>query len=85
MLVEKLRHMEGKNLIIVRYAEFHNYDDEWVFNGADIDAAKVVWARELDAKQNGKLFAYFKDRKIWLVTPDTDNTFLEPYTAPDLE
>ena len=85
MLVEKLRHMEGKHLIIVRYAEFHNYDDEWVFNGADIDAAKVVWARELDAQQNGKLFAYFKDRKIWLVTPDADTIYLEPYTPPSVE
>jgi hypothetical protein len=72
--------MEGKHLIIVRYEPFHNYDDEWVFNGADIDAAKVVWARELDPQQNRKLFAYFKDRKIWLFTPDTDNTNLEPYT-----
>ena len=26
--------------------------------------------------------SYFKDRKIWLVTPDTDNTYLEPYTPP---
>ncbi|HEY4818125.1 MAG TPA: hypothetical protein VIH67_11890 [Candidatus Acidoferrum sp.] len=85
MLVEKLRHMEGKHLIIVRYAEFHNYDDEWVFNGADIDAAKVVWARELDAQQNAKLFAYFKDRKIWLVTPDADTIYLEPYTPPSVE
>ena len=33
--------------------------------------------------QNAKLLAYFKDRKIWLVTPDTDNTYLEPYTPPD--
>jgi hypothetical protein len=43
----------------------------------------VLWARELDAEQNAKLFAYFKDRKIWLVTPDSDNTYLEAYTSPD--
>ena len=37
-----------------------------VYNGAEIDDAKVIWARELDPEQNGKLFAYFKDSKIWL-------------------
>ncbi len=68
---------------MVRYdKDDHNIHDEWVYNGAEIDTAKVLWARELDPAQNAKLFAYFKDRKIWLVTPDTDNTYLEPYTPP---
>ena len=79
-IAEKLQHTPGKHLIMVRYAEDHNVHDEWVYNGADIDGAKVLWARELDPIQNAKLFAYFKDRHFWLVTPDTDNTYLEPYT-----
>jgi hypothetical protein len=82
-ITEKLAHTPGKHLIIVRYDEDHNIHDEWVYNGAEIDRAKVLWARELDAEQNAKLFAYFKDRQVWLVTPDSDNTYLEPYTAPD--
>jgi len=65
-------------LIMVRYEEDHNLHDEWVYNGADIDTAKVLWARELDPAQNAKLFAYFKDRQVWLVEPDTDNTELIP-------
>ena len=60
-------------------------DDEWVYNGAEIDNAKVLWARELDAEQNAKLLACFKDRTIWVVTPDSDNTFLGPYTPPGSE
>src|SRR6266852_9324022 len=82
-IAEKLAHTSGKHLIMVRYdQDDHNIHDEWVYNGAEIDNAKVLWARELDPQQNAKLFAYFKDRKIWLVTPDTDNTYLEPYTPP---
>jgi hypothetical protein len=82
-IAEKLQHIPGKHLIMVRYDNNdHNIHDEWVYNGAEIDNAKVLWARELAPQQNAKLFAYFKDRKIWLVTPDTDNTYLEPYTAP---
>jgi hypothetical protein len=68
---------------VVRYdKDDHNIHDEWVYNGAEIDTAKVLWARELDPRQNAKLFAYFHDRKVWLVTPDSDNTYLEPYTPP---
>jgi len=76
---ERLSHTPGKHLILVRYDEDHNIHDEWVYNGAEIDSAKILWARELDAKQNEKLIGYFKDRQIWLVVPDTDNTELIPY------
>jgi hypothetical protein len=72
----------GKHVIMVRYSDDHNIHDEWVYNGADIDGSKVLWARELDKEQNAKLFAYFKDRQIWLVEPDVDNTELKPYTPP---
>src|SRR6267378_6857423 len=78
---KKLSNTPGKHLIMVRYGEDHNLHDEWVYNGAEIDTAKVLWARELDPTQNAKLFAYFKDRQIWLVEPDTDNTELTPYQA----
>src|SRR6266852_1172539 len=82
-IAEKLQHTPGEHLIMVRYdKDDHNIHDEWVYNGAEIDSAKFLWARELDPEQNAKLFAYFKDRKIWLVTPDSDNTYLEPYTPP---
>src|SRR5262249_40741870 len=83
-IADRLAHTPGKHLIMVRYGpeEEHNIHDEWVFNGADIDGAKVLWARELDAEQNAKLLAYFKDRTVWLVTPDGDNTYLEPSTPP---
>ena len=83
-IADKLEHTPGKHLVLVRYDEDHNIHDEWVYNGADIDGSKVVWARELDAEQNAKLFAYFKDRRVWLVTPDSDNEYLEAYTPPNV-
>jgi hypothetical protein len=76
---EKLSQEPGKHLIMVRYSEDHNLHDDWVYNGADIDGAKVLWARELDANQNARLFAYFNDRQVWLVEPDADNTELLAY------
>ena len=79
---EKLSHTPGKHLILVRYGEDHNIHDEWVYNGAEIDSAKVLWARELDPQQNARLLSYFKDRHVWLVEPDKDNTELIPYAPP---
>ena len=69
----------GKHLVMVRYLGHHSIHEEWVYNGADIDNSKVVWARDLDPKQNAKLFAYFKERTIWLVEPGEDSTPLLPY------
>jgi len=82
-IAERLAQMPGKHLVLVRYDEDHNIHDEWVYNGAEIDGAKVLWARELDSQQNARLFAYFKDRHIWLVIPDMNNEYLEPYTPPN--
>ena len=79
---KKLEALAGKHLVMVRYGEDHNIHDDWVFNGADIDSQEVVWAREIGREQDAKLFNYFKDRRVWLVTPDDDNTYLAPYTPP---
>jgi len=78
----KLEALPGKHLVMVRYTDDHNIHDDWVYNGAEIDSAKVVWAREINPEQDAKLLQYFGDHKVWLVTPDADNTFLEPYTPP---
>ena len=78
-LEKRLENLPGKHLIMVRYEADHNIHDEWVFNRADIDGAKVLWARELDAKQNAALLQYFHERSIWLVDPEVDNLELIPY------
>jgi hypothetical protein len=54
---------------------------EWVFNEADIDRAKIVWAREMDVEQNRRLLEYFKDRRVWLLKAETWSPALVPYTA----
>jgi hypothetical protein len=75
----QLDQVPGKHLIVVRYGATHNPHGEWVFNHADIDRSRIVWARELDPQQNDKLFTYFKDRQIWLFEPDRNSQTLTPY------
>ena len=82
-ILRQLQAQPGKHLVLVRYEPDHNIHDEWVFNGAEIDSAKVLWARELDAAQNAALVYYFRDRTIWLVDPDIDNTDFQPYPAAE--
>ena len=75
----ELKHIEGKLLAIVRYTPEHYGFDEWVYNDADIDGSKVIWAREMDTANNSDLFRYYKDRKVWLVEPDTHPVRLSAY------
>ena len=71
-----------KQLVIVRYAPAHNPDQEWVYNGADIDGSKVVWARERDPESNQNLLEYFSGRKAWLLEADVYPQRVVPYTEP---
>lgn len=66
----ELAKQPGGQLAIIRYTPHHDIFDEWVYNAADIDHSKVVWAREMDVASNLELLRYFKDRKAWLVQPD---------------
>jgi hypothetical protein len=53
-----------------------------VYNEAEIDGAKVVWAREMDGTQNRKLLEYFKDRHVWLVEVGKDHSYPELTSYP---
>lgn len=65
-----LETQEGKHLVLVRYSKNHSLHHEWVYNGADIPAARVIWAHDLGEKQNKELLHHFPGRKIWLLQPD---------------
>ena len=76
----QLEAIPGKQLAIVRYTPEHAPFDDWVYNAADIDASKVVWARELHAASNEELLRYFRDRQVWLVEPDFDPPRVSRYS-----
>jgi hypothetical protein len=74
-----LKQLPGKQLVIVRYSARHNPFDEWVYNAADIDGSRIVWAREMDSANNQEIIDYYKDRKVWLAQPDLQPAVVTPY------
>jgi hypothetical protein len=81
----RLERLPGKQLAIVRYSPSHSSLDEWVYNAADVDAAPVVWAREMDTTHDLELISYYKDRTVWLVQPDMKPALVSPYALPPQE
>ena len=79
----QLAQAAGKQLVFVRYWPWHIFQDEWVYNAADIDRARVVWARDLGPAENEKLRRYYPDRTVWLLEPDARPPRLSPYSAVD--
>jgi len=76
-VLNKLKSLPGHQLVIVRYAASHNPENEWVYNDADIEHAKVVWARDMGDHDNEELLEYFKGREIWTLYPDESPLRLE--------
>src|SRR5258708_9844154 len=79
-LEAQLRALPGPQLILLRYGADHDPLLEWVYNGADIDRQKVVWARDMGAAKNEELLRYYKDRRVWLLEADDVPPMLQPYS-----
>jgi len=69
----------GKQIVIVRYSLEHNPFPDWVYNDADIENSKVIWARDMGAVQNQELINYYKHRQVWLLEPDYNPARLSRY------
>ena len=69
----------GKQLCLVRYTPEHEAWQEWVFNGADLQNERLVWARSLSPESDRKVIAAFPGRDVWLVQPDYAGDLLSPY------
>lgn len=80
---EELEQIPGDQLAIVRYSPSHEALDQWVYNDADIASAKVIWAWDMGAAKNEELIRCYKDRKVWLIQPDSPSDEVSAYPVPE--
>ena len=83
-IISRLNATPEPDLVIVRYGPDHISNDEWVYDAADIDHSKIVWARDMGEPKNSELIEYFKNRKVWMVEPDIIPPRLTPYESRHL-
>ena len=81
---ELLAPYPGDHVVLVRHTSPSAFEPKWekyatiettpmyvefVYNGANIDSQRVVWAHDLGEAANERLRAYYRGRKFWLYDP----------------
>jgi hypothetical protein len=82
-IVQQLDALPGQHVILVSYSPDFDLDREWVYNLSDIDAQKIVWARDMGPKENLELEAYYPNRQFWKVHAGSSPPELELYRDPN--
>ncbi len=82
-ILKALGRYPGKHLIFVRYGPEHSFQYSVVNNAADMETARIVWARDLGAGKNAELVRYFPDRTLWTFEADKAPVRLMPYNRQD--
>lgn len=72
---KRLQELPGNHLVIVQPRSA----TDWVWNGAEIDAQKIVWSRT-DGPADGALRDYYRDRTHWRARLDVEPPQLERMT-----
>jgi hypothetical protein len=78
-ILDRLEREPGRDVVFVQYDRSKFLTTEWVYNGADIDAQKVIWARDMDPERNRELMNYYRGRRFWIVNADDAPGRLAPY------
>lgn len=74
-------------VVLVRYNKGHNLHNEWVYNSANIDDQRVIWARWRGDQTLDDFREYYPEHKIWtLDVPDQRGMVsLQPIEEPSGE
>jgi len=78
-IAEKLKALGHDHLVLVRYGPKHDIREEWIYNDADIEGSRIVWAREVNPAEDQLLLEHFKGRRFWILQVDTEFPEPRPY------
>ena len=68
--IEYLANQPGRHLVIVKPKTDPRNLFQWIYNGADIDGSRIVWARDLGPVENERLIEYFRGRQVGTIDPN---------------
>src|SRR5439155_11730405 len=86
MRIHQLLGEPGQHLVVVRYPDPSAcIKEEWVYNVADIDGERIVFAHDRGQAENAQLFQYFKHRRHWLATVNCERNELTPLDSQELK
>jgi hypothetical protein len=62
-----LNQLPGQHLVLVHYHVGDIPSQDWIYNRADIDSSKIVWARDMGPQANQELLHYYPNRQVWYI------------------
>jgi hypothetical protein len=62
-----LQRRADRGLVLVRYASDASPGIEWVYNEADLDQARLLFARSLSPEQDRELVLAYPERRVWVL------------------
>ncbi len=82
-ITEELMRKPGDHLVFVRSKTDANNLFQWVYNLADIDHQRIIWARDLGDERNALLVQYYTAntlaKNVWIVNPNVEPAEYTPY------
>ena len=78
---KQLDELPGRQLVFVKYSPDYSIHDEWVYNRADLESAKVIFAHDLSTERDQSLLAEYPGRQAWRLSLSPAEATLAPLTA----
>lgn len=82
--LESLLRQPGRHLVFVLRARGYDMLDEWVYNGADLEGARVLFVRLLSPASNTRLVRDYPGRRVWLCRPEGPEVLTEVHDVREL-
>lgn len=74
----------GNHLVFVRPKTDEYNLLQWIYNDADIDGSRIVWARDLGPERDAELARYYAGRHLWMVDPNVEPATCMKYSSQKL-
>ena len=78
-IITELAKTPGNHLVFVKAKTDSQNLFQWIYNGADIDGSRFIWARDLGDAENARLAGSMAGRKVWMVDPNVEPATLTAY------